>query len=112
MCSPAQLRAACMRRPPCPSPAPCRAGKIDSVSCRCSPPPLEKGRSASEASRVGIDFVLTPTPTLPLSGGGSPPVLAATLSHKPLRPERRRVGERRRPRHHVGDQPPGDRPEG
>ena len=36
-----------------------------------APPPLETGRSACEASRVGIIFALTPTPTLPLSGGGS-----------------------------------------
>ncbi len=34
-------------------------------------PPLEKGRSASDASRVGIiETEATPTPTLPLAGGG------------------------------------------
>ncbi len=58
-------------------------------------PPLEKGRSDCEAVRVGIMFKWTPTPTLPLSGGGSTP--SALRVHAPL-PPRSLLPARRHPR--------------
>jgi hypothetical protein len=47
---------------------------------RAAFPPPERGRSASTASRVGVFAVATPTPTLPLAGGGSPTESAAPAS--------------------------------
>ncbi len=44
------------------------------VTVPLSLPPPERGRSTREARRVGVNspaFTLTPSPTLPLSGGGS-----------------------------------------
>jgi len=55
------------------------AAAADALVHAASPPP-ESGRSASEASRVGVTAAKapqTPTLTLPLSGGGNPTAPAA-----------------------------------
>src|SRR5437588_686947 len=58
-------------------------------------PPLEKGRSVREANRVGFILLLTPTPTLPLSGGGR------GEAELPRQPEIAPAVGRRRDRHAV-----------
>src|SRR6185295_18205564 len=48
---------------------------LEAMSVPRAPPPPARGRSIREADRVGVIFAATPTPTLPLSGGGSAPSL-------------------------------------